>query len=159
MMQNELTLPPTFVYRLDQRSEQEIFSHGFTSWGANEDLAAHVNGISTRNRTSAYIATTSDHEYMRRLMRISAIAQNKIAESPPDKFYVYKIITGNDFIHVANKLGNTALLHMEGFINRQQEWVALRKIPPSKIIEAEVYERKEDGKYIRIKIVSRATNW
>lgn len=54
---------------------------------------------------------------------------------------------------------NTALLHMEGFINRQQEWMALRKIPPSKIIEAVAYERKEDGRYIKAKIVSRATNW
>lgn len=50
---NQPTMPLTLV-RGDSRSPSDIFSHGFSSVGANDDLVAHVHGQDGSN----YISTT-----------------------------------------------------------------------------------------------------
>ncbi|MDX3247128.1 hypothetical protein [Streptomyces sp. ME18-1-4] len=51
---NQPTMPLT-VYRGDSRSPSDIFSHGFTAFGSNDDLVAHVHG---QGGDSNYISTT-----------------------------------------------------------------------------------------------------
>lgn len=51
---------PEFVYRFDERSPEEVkAAGGFKSWGKNISFSDHIGGWSLRDKTSAYIGTST----------------------------------------------------------------------------------------------------
>ncbi|MDR5777688.1 MULTISPECIES: hypothetical protein [unclassified Caballeronia] len=60
-----------FLYRVDSRPPEQIFSSGFESHGDNWDLVQHLNGDScvSGSRDSAYVAMTGGVDETRRIAR------------------------------------------------------------------------------------------
>lgn len=48
------------VYRVDDRYYGADLEDGFIAWGNNDSIDQHMSGTSIRDRTSAWIATTTD---------------------------------------------------------------------------------------------------
>lgn len=57
------------VYRVDDRYYGVAFEDGFRAWGNNDSIDQHMSGTSIRDRTSAWIATTTDEDTARRIAR------------------------------------------------------------------------------------------
>ena len=87
---------PKFVYRVDTRPPEEIFTSGFTTRGTNLDLRRYMsNSIFVRSRGPAnnpgFIATT---EYRAAALRIS---ESTMFQRALERVYIYRIRANNDF--------------------------------------------------------------
>lgn len=139
---------PRFLYRLDERSPNEIFRDGFKSWGGDEDIVRHLEGESTRNKASAYIATSESKQYLTgRFAYIYGRAQTKAKEQAPNDIYVYTIANRSNFTCV-NSIRNSLDLptRINGYLDNQKEWIALHQIPPQDILHVLVLQFNE-GSY------------
>ena len=143
-------LPPHFVYRADFREPQRIFARGMKSFGRNENLLQHVEGLScsdSRSLTSAFVATTSSEPFARQFGADLLWAAN----NKNRYFYVYKIRATSKFYSAYNSLMNAykqtrkeKYKETADFFKHEKEWVALKGIPANLIRSAAVYEK---GKY------------
>lgn len=129
-----------YVYRIDDRRPEDIFTSGFSSWGSNTDVEAHLRGTtcvahsSTPERsgtamTSAYIATSLTQD------RALSIASVLHTLNPNTRYYLYRIRADQNFYSAqlsANRLQivDPLLLAMVGV---QREYMALSSIPANHI--------------------------
>ncbi|MEB7886052.1 scabin-related ADP-ribosyltransferase [Serratia fonticola] len=137
---------PIFVYRLDERNHVEIFSNGFQSWGQDEDILKHITGASTRNHTSAYIATSSDVNYLKKFAYLYGRSQRMFKGNTPETLYVYKIRNQPNMISVKDFIArnNLTLPPSISFTDRQNEYLVLRKINKFDIVECQPYRLNAD---------------
>ncbi|MFC0397614.1 scabin-related ADP-ribosyltransferase [Paraburkholderia rhizosphaerae] len=86
-----MAAPPKFVYRVDTRSPDEIFSTGFRGWGVDDNIVAHVNGATCNvpGSTSAFISTGANYEQIRRIAD-QHLRQRSVT-------YIYTIRADNTF--------------------------------------------------------------
>jgi len=104
--------PPDIVYRIDSRPPNEVFAAGFHSWGDDEDLLRHVSGESINDRTSAFIATTSNW------MTIEQMARTLLG--PNTQAWAYAIRPSVNFHDINGSLINSSLQHANNLnISRQ----------------------------------------
>jgi pertussis toxin subunit 1 len=140
---------PEIVYRVDARSPDEIFKHGFRAWGTNDDVLAHVSGKSTNigSRDSAFIATTEDMGEALRFLNFF------LSRNTKNHYWLYRIYTAENFWST-----NQTLLHLTqnpqhysensvraaeilyATFSAQKEWLAKLVIPAGTIIDAAGYQ-------------------
>ena len=159
--------PPQFVYRADFRDPQIIFDKGFKSFGNNEKLLEHVEGVScsgAQSQNSAFVATSSSEGFSKRFgADLLWSANNK---SP--FIYVYKIRATKNFYNVFSSLikgyrdtKKDKYKETAEFFKHEKEWVALKEIPSNLIRSAAVYQRGKVRitlKEIRVEINSHYRN-
>lgn len=87
-------LPVKKVFRAESRPPSEVFDSGFTPWGNNINVNAHILGFSggRGSRDSALIPTTSNSDIVRRfaidLLNVARDATSYICNIQPDaNFY------------------------------------------------------------------------
>jgi hypothetical protein len=134
--------PPTFVYRVDSRSYEEIFKDGFHAWGNNYNIVAHVNGAtcSTQNgSTSGFISTAADFASAR------AIADEHLRQGRNAFLYTiradhtfYSGPASIDYLQQYNPLSPLSIMSLE-MARRADEWDAVDFIPPENIQEVIEY--------------------
>jgi hypothetical protein len=141
------TQPPKEVFRVDTREPADIFAHGFTPWGSNDNLIDHVGGTSctanvSRGGThdSAFIATTDDQDTLERIVR-AYLGRLPVGRS----VYIYTIRADANFYSAQ---ASVELLHSQTVMtglpqvppavlvlaNTQHEWLARQPIPGSQVI-------------------------
>ncbi|MFD1792195.1 hypothetical protein ACFSE0_11160 [Ochrobactrum teleogrylli] len=130
---------PDVLFRADRRDPSIIFASGFQSWGDDEDIIRHVSGYSVGVFPSSnYVATTTSAEIAAKFLSWDQSYQT---------FWVYTIRPNNSF-YSANlslrEIVNTSndenvIAEARSLISSQNEWLALRQIPPSQIISATEY--------------------
>lgn len=128
-----------YFYRMDYRSEDDIFNHGFAALGRNDDLFLHIEGETcfSGSRDSVYVSTTRNRNF--------AIEWG--TESRPGRtFYVYRIRADVNMYDAYGSLMNAyAVSGQERFRNtaiqfqHQEEWVSDGSIPASQIIDVSIY--------------------
>jgi len=93
---------PTVLYRVDTRPPEEVFQDGFSAWGSDLDLVRHT--INTQDRSSGFVATTSD------LAAANRIANDYLAQTDAAggrryrTVWLYRIAPGSDMHNVAQSL-------------------------------------------------------
>lgn len=93
---------PTVLYRVDTRPPDEVFRDGFSAWGSDLDLVRHT--INTQDRSSGFVATTSD------LAAANRIANDYLAQTDASggrryrTVWVYRIAPDADMHNVAQSL-------------------------------------------------------
>jgi hypothetical protein len=140
---------PSMVYRVDVRDPvvDWRFQQGFLPAGQNDDLVAHVAGVSVLNGGSAFVSTT-DH---RRVAEQIAIARLQQGNS---LVWIYEIRASDSFYEVNASLHHAIrqlamrdghgsvqmnnLESLEALYGHQYEWVATR-IPSELIRSARAY--------------------
>lgn len=137
-----LANPPSFVYRVDSRSYEEIFRDGFYAWGRNYNIVAHINGAtcSTQNgSTSGFISTAADFASAR------AIANEHLRQGRNAFLYTiradhtfYSGPASIDYLQQYNPLSPLSLMSLE-MARRADEWDAIDVIPPENIREVIEY--------------------
>jgi len=144
LLPNALATPKE-VYRVDERPPDIIFSKGFTPWGKNDYLLAHVFGESLMQagpEGSAFVATTETLEAAYR------IAQTRFRLTPVGlqtrPLFIYEIRTDQNFYGVARYMEAMEENPPEGVNRRniafaraafryQREWVAAGGIPARQV--------------------------
>lgn len=143
-----IAAPPKFVYRFDTRPPDEIFKKGFSSWGDNDNVFAHISGqscvlVPPEQRTTAFIATTSDHGWASsRAITLSLI-------EPYQRVYVYRIRADSNFYSGMDSLNRyirsnpQVRVSPENMIvlEESNEYMAHRRIRPENVESATVYYR------------------
>jgi hypothetical protein len=134
------------LYRADTRGPDQIFAHGFSAWGANEDLGAHTRGESCSGTSerrgrydSAYISTAADIE----LARWWAQKIGSLREYEFSYTYVYRI-RSNEYTFNLQQTLQAYIPHARGLIMvaaEQSEWPAYRQIDSRDIIDVERYRQ------------------
>ncbi|UNU29387.1 scabin-related ADP-ribosyltransferase [Aeromonas hydrophila] len=134
--------PPSFVYRVDSRSYEEIFRNGFHAWGRDYNIVDHVNGAtcSTQNgSTSGFISTAADFASAR------AIADEHLRQGRNAFLYTiradYTFYSGPasiDYLQQYNPLSPLSIMSLE-MARRADEWDAIDVIPPENIREVIEY--------------------
>lgn len=136
-MYNKAYAAPSIVYRMDKRPPSEIFKHGFKTWGDNDNLFEHVEGISmgiTDGSGSAFVSTTSDLQYAIEFAQAVRLEEFYIYEiRATDNFYSLNIT----FTHFAQTdPGYNEILYNFASSN---EFAAYHGISNSQIIRATLY--------------------
>ncbi|NUR04634.1 MAG: hypothetical protein HOY79_51470 [Streptomyces sp.] len=159
---------PGVVYRGDDRTPNDIFANGFTSWGTNYDLVNHVRGDRAHN--SGYISTSGSRDvsetFARRAGLNSLYAQSAeprcqgagwtIGQSIPvvgwlitshcahgsveARTFVYTINPqfANVVLHVPDQLQGDPML--ANTYRNQDEWAFFHRIPPQAITGVYIYD-------------------
>lgn len=142
--------PPQFVYRADDREPLSIFQTGMQSYGTCENVFYHVQGRNCRERTSAFISTTSNEKEAENIVKI------KLANDPKKQnIYVYKIRADQRFYSAGyslltaadkySKAGNAKEAQkyrdLAELYKSQEEWMAYKDIPYNMIQQATNYSR------------------
>lgn len=142
--------PPDIVYRVDDRPPEVIFAHGFTAWGGNNNLVAHVTGESCGESvdtdeppSSAFISTTTSWNAamnLASLWTITASATGQVRDT-----YIYRIRADRFFFNALDSIAHYDALHpadtpsltpeIARALTRAEEWVAWRSIPNSSVSE------------------------
>lgn len=128
---------PSIVYRMDKREPADIFEEGFKSWGTNDNLLEHIEGISmgvTDGSGSAFVSTTSDRQYALDFAQAVRLQNFYIYDiRPTDNFYSLNIT----FSHFAQTDPgyNQILYNFES----SNEYAAFNGISNSQIIRATRY--------------------
>ena len=139
-------IPPSTVWRMDTRGEQEIFSSGFQAWGNNVNVHAHVSGESCVNRpgsqrNSGFVSTAADFQYIRTVAAARAFAR------PGQHIFLYRIRADGNFYNVEASLralhGNNPQTPVSP-LNYQpsvtaNEYITPGAIPPRNIRDVESY--------------------
>lgn len=139
-------MPVKKVHRADSKPPSEVFACGFTSWGDNINVNAHILGVSGRrgSRDSAFIPTTSNPDIVRRfaidLLNVSEDATSYVYNIRPDtNFYsastsIYQIY---DHATPPRRVPDA----MRASLAREQEWFVPHRIPPEQIQSVTIYTR------------------
>ncbi len=106
---------PNEVYRIESRTPDYIFEHGFSSWGESIELLRHVNGESLIDRTSGLISTSSDYDVMRDIAINYLINEGHHNEV----LWIYTITPGYQFHDVNGSLLHANMLSEGGIIAGQ----------------------------------------
>jgi hypothetical protein len=140
---------PAIVYRVDARAPDEIFMKGFKSWGSNDDVLAHVAGITTAigSRDSAFVATTEDMAEAIRFLN------HFVSANPGAAYWLYRIYADNRFYSTNSALQYimesrahydaavvTAARTLYKTFHVQKEWLGKDNIAPSLIIDGAGYQ-------------------
>lgn len=132
-------VPPKYVYRVDTRPPSQIFNSGFSAWGSNDNIVAHINGgtCSVDQSTSAFISTATNTNAMEQL------AQQHLRER--EVTYIYRIRADQTFYSgpasidwLQQQSGSSSPLSVQSLemARRADEWDALYSIPTENIVEA-----------------------
>lgn len=138
--------PVNRVYRVDSRNPEEIFQNGFTSWGNNDNIVAHITGDSCVSTdaspapNSAFVATTSDWDW-------ASDTAISMAFSDDQTMYLYEIVPTQQFYSAALSLENYEVLHPEQHIPQsahlfsegEHEWLAHGGIAARQIRTAYIF--------------------
>ncbi|MFF4056091.1 hypothetical protein ACFYZ8_15175 [Streptomyces sp. NPDC001668] len=155
---------PTQLYRGDARLPNDIFRHGFTSWGSNDDIVSHVRG--DRERNSNYIPTTGTRSIAETFARNGGLLRlNSMAAQPRcsnGRLWIYGLIpwrgllescehgqvTAEAFVYVIDptwarnalyvpdQVRGNAELHRYDY---QDEWAYVHRIPREAITGVRIY--------------------
>ena len=153
--ERDIINPPNTVYRRDTRDPSDIFANGFSPRGQNNDLIAHVSGISLYQQgvaPSGWVSTSSSLNW----------ATNPTQPMPNEEFWLYVITpTPNaygvipSFQHFANNTINSSIRasvnQLITLFQEQQEWAFLGHIPSSNIRRAVRYHFR-DGSYHQVEV-------
>lgn len=141
---------PSFVWRVDPRSYDDIFNNRFHGWGKNNKVYEHLAGISCFSYQDApdsiFISTTASYETA---VAFAEIEINKIynrGNGKTVKVYIYKIRATDNFYDGVTSLKNYAITfpHIkrnqiyEGIVTKTKaydEWLAVNAIENSLIKE------------------------
>ncbi len=131
--------PPVRVYRADFREPAEVFRSGFTSWGENRDLLRHIIGDSSRDRSDAFISTTSNWDSVRQIV-VDLLFPREIDSTiwiysirPNRAFYdVNGSLLHSNLVNSNNNMGPQSLYAYVNFAS-QEEFAAERLIPSAYI--------------------------
>lgn len=139
-------LPVKKVFRAESRPPSEVFVSGFTSWGDNINVNAHVLGLSggRGSRDSAFIPTTSNPDTARRfaidLLNVACDATSYIYNIRPDaNFYSASTSLYNIYEHATPP--RRVSDQMRATMAREQEWFVPHHIPPEQIQSVTIYTR------------------
>lgn len=142
-------VPPTVVYRADERSLEEITGvGGMRPWPGRQDtdLIHHFDGESLEDQTSGFVSTSSG---LRAVVEHAASMARPNSEEPFDEdfhTYIYVIRPGAEFYEVEGSIraardastAGTALRDAYDAILRDyggmEEWVALGGIDVGRVI-------------------------
>ena len=141
-----IAAPPEFVYRMDTRSPDQIFTYGFSSWGSNDNVFAHTSGYSCvevdfNQRNSAFISTSADLGWARTQALIYSLT------FPNQNIYLYRIRANDYFYNAVESLNfygeNTPGVRITD-LNRiparnATEYLAFRRIEPGSIAGATMF--------------------
>lgn len=133
---------PQVVFRSTLTPPSEVFKDGFKSPGSNDNLPEHVNGGSCKKGTTAFVATSSDHNFI-----IRRWAADGLWMEPPSVYpevYMYSIRATDNIYSVYDSLISTGERQDRNLAERfrhQSEWVAHGGIQASQIQSATVYRR------------------
>lgn len=145
------SIPNTgILYRMDTRPPEVIFRTGFSAWGNNDDLAEHTSGRSCSytegrdgNRRSAFVATTANPAFARRLARVAAQSTRS------GRAYIYTIRSNDNLYELARSL--RAYVPQEPGLatiaSHQSEWSAYRQIRNQDVIGVAIYRRGHSVDY------------
>ena len=142
--------PPHFVYRADFREPLSIFHTGMLSYGTCENVFYHIQGKNCKQKTSAFVSTTSSEQEAMNIVKIKLAG-----DSTKDKIYVYKIradprfysaiyslMTAADKYSIAGKQQDALKYRqLAEKYKSQEEWMAYKEIPSTLIQLAITYPR------------------
>lgn len=151
----DVITPPNTLYRRDTRDPNEIFTNGFSPRGQNNDLAAHVSGISLYSPDvpqSGWVSTSASLNWV----------TNPAQPMPNEEFWVYVIIPNSNtysvmdsfqhFVsHTSNNQQRNAVSQMIDIYQSQNEWAFLGNIPSGNIRRA-IHYRFQGGHYQQVEI-------
>ena len=129
-------------YCMNTRPPEVIFRTGFSSWGTNDNLAEHASGESCSRsvgqlgtRSSAFVATTSNPEFARRLARVT------VSLTPTGRAYIYTIRSNDNMYDLAESLRAYVPQQrtLAAIAAHQSEWSAYRRIQSEDIISVAIY--------------------
>ncbi|MBJ7262962.1 MAG: hypothetical protein JHC61_04135 [Burkholderiaceae bacterium] len=138
------------LYRMDTRPPEVIFRTGFSSWGTNDNLAEHASGESCSRsagqlgaRSSAFVATTSNPEFARRLARVA------VTLTPTGRTYIYTIRSNDNMYNLAESLRAYVPQQrtLAAIAAHQSEWSAYRQIRGEDIVSVTIYRRGYPADY------------
>ncbi|MEE8659249.1 NAD-dependent ADP-ribosyltransferase [Acetobacteraceae bacterium EV16G] len=139
-------LPVKKVFRAESRPPSDVFASGFTSWGDNINVNAHVLGLSggRGSRDSAFIPTTSNpdiaHRFAIDLLNVASGATSYIYNIRPDaNFYSASTSIYNIYEHATPP--RRVSDQMRATMAREQEWFVPHHIPPEQIQSVTIYTR------------------
>ncbi|NLS53877.1 hypothetical protein [Hafnia alvei] len=160
-----MAAPPKFVYRFDTRPPSDIFVNGFTSWGNNENVFAHIGGrsciqVEGSERDSAFIATSSDITWS------TARALQLSMQSPDQPVYLYRIRADAGFYPGMESLDAYARDNPEARISpanrtvqeEAHEYLALNRILPENIESATRFYQWQNDVYPNSGYIARDTH-
>ena len=142
--------PPQFVYRVDFREPELIFQTGMKSYGPCENVFYHVQGRNCKEKTSAFISTTSNEE------KAADFGRRKLEEDrTKQSIYVYKIRADQRFYSADYSLMSAADIYLQAGnaknsqkyrelaeqYRSQEEWFAYKEIPTDLIQQTTTYTR------------------
>jgi cholera enterotoxin subunit A len=151
--ERDVTDPPAVVYRRDTRDPSDIFANGFSPRGHNNDLVAHVTGVSLYQQSvapSGWVSTSASLNWV----------TNPTQPMPNEEFWVYVIIPNSNAYSVVNSfehfVATTSDTDQSSTINQlitlyqqQHEWAFLGNIPSSNIRRAVRYHF-QGGEYRQV---------
>lgn len=129
-----------FLYRMDHRAPDVIFSTGFVPAGDNANLFRHVTGETCYRgeRTSGFVATTSSLQF--------ALDWGSEFARRGHRFFVYRIRQTDQFhstttslMHAFASTGNSPYHQAARTFVDQGEWAARGAIPRDTIVDAVEY--------------------
>ncbi len=139
-------LPVKKVFRAELRPPSEVFASGFTSWGNNINVNAHILGLSSRrgSRDSAFIPTTSNPDIARRfaidLLNVACDATSYIYNIRPDaSFYSASTSIYNIYEHATPP--RRVSDQVRATMAREQEWFVPFHIPTEQIQSVTIFTR------------------
>jgi hypothetical protein len=157
---------PGVLFRGDSRHPNEVFADGFSSWGTNYDLQAHVHG---RGRDSGYISTSGSQSMAESFARregsyiLNDLADQPRCQGPGWAFgqmipvigwlvmshCEHAVVEARTFVYTIDPRFASVVLHVPdqirgnpGLYNTyrvQDEWAFFRRIPPQAITGVHIY--------------------
>lgn len=94
-----------YVYRVDERAPDEIFSTGFRPWGTSSDILSHIAGDTVYGQgegrsASGFVSTTESEDVALRIAYANSRAPRAAfadAGRPPEDVWVYRIRADSNF--------------------------------------------------------------
>ncbi|MER5805428.1 hypothetical protein [Streptomyces mirabilis] len=158
---------PNWVYRGDSRLPYEIFTHGFSARGANEDIVAHVQGDRAGNSnwisTTGTVGVAEPFARSQGLRNLEAAARRPRCSTSREAIYTFIPVIGNfllsscvsgqvtaesfvyvidpgwarNAVYIPDQIRGNANLY--NHYASQDEWAYQHRIPPYAIAGVRVY--------------------